>query len=251
MRAHLFTVLAQAHMARLRQHRYPGRGIVLGLIEQGTHVVQVYWIMGRSAHSRNRVCKADHATGRLYTQAADPTLLDSPDLVIYNAMLERGPLFIVSNGDQTDTVARCDNPLNLLAALGGRTYEPDAPHFTPRLTATALRFKGGVLFQMLILRKRIFSEECERILYGCMPHPGFGHCIMTYAEQDNADQPLPSFRDDPLLVPLEGTMEEIAKTYWDTLSAEYRISLAVKSINIRSGHSEMYLINKYEEAPIQ
>ena len=34
---------------------YPGRGIVLGLTADGTRAVAAYFIMGRSANSRNRV----------------------------------------------------------------------------------------------------------------------------------------------------------------------------------------------------
>ena len=34
---------------------YPGRGIVIGKSEDGTKAVTAYFIMGRSANSRNRV----------------------------------------------------------------------------------------------------------------------------------------------------------------------------------------------------
>ncbi len=47
--------LAEANFEKhLRQNAYPGRGIVLGKSTSGD-LVQVYWIMGRSANSRNRV----------------------------------------------------------------------------------------------------------------------------------------------------------------------------------------------------
>ena len=32
---------------------YPGRGIMIGLSDSGTHVVIAYFIMGRSENSRN------------------------------------------------------------------------------------------------------------------------------------------------------------------------------------------------------
>ena len=41
--------------ALLRGNPYPGRGIVLGMTPDGKSSVAVYFIMGRSANSRNRV----------------------------------------------------------------------------------------------------------------------------------------------------------------------------------------------------
>ena len=39
----------------LAGNEYPGRGIVLGLTPDSKKAVVAYWIMGRSANSRNRV----------------------------------------------------------------------------------------------------------------------------------------------------------------------------------------------------
>ena len=43
----------------LENNSYPGRGIVLGKSEDGRHAVAAYFIMGRSANSRNRIFVAD------------------------------------------------------------------------------------------------------------------------------------------------------------------------------------------------
>ena len=39
----------------LKENAYPGRGIVVGRTADGTRAVAAYFIMGRSANSRNRV----------------------------------------------------------------------------------------------------------------------------------------------------------------------------------------------------
>ena len=39
----------------LAENEYPGRGIVLGQSPDGQKAFVAYWIMGRSANSRNRV----------------------------------------------------------------------------------------------------------------------------------------------------------------------------------------------------
>ncbi len=62
---------------------YPGRGIVAGMNERGEKVL-VYFIMGRSENSRNRVFVAEGEG--LRTQAADPSAVVDPSLIIYSAV---------------------------------------------------------------------------------------------------------------------------------------------------------------------
>ena len=52
---------------RVRGNAYPGRGIVLGLTEDGTRAVAAYFIMGRSANSRNRIFAVRN--GEVFTDA--------------------------------------------------------------------------------------------------------------------------------------------------------------------------------------
>ena len=60
---------------------YPGRGIVIGRSADGTKAVTAYFIMGRSANSRNRVFVEDKEGIR--TEAFDPSKLEDPSLIIY------------------------------------------------------------------------------------------------------------------------------------------------------------------------
>ena len=83
---------------------YPGRGIVLGKSPDGQKAFVAYWIMGRSANSRNRVFEP--IDGGIRTVAADPAKLEDPHLIIYNAVLTLRETTVVTNGDQTDTIAR-------------------------------------------------------------------------------------------------------------------------------------------------
>ncbi len=240
--------VAQGNFNALQQNPYPGRGIVAGLSNTGEFLIQVYWIMGRSENSRNRVLKADDATGRLYTEAADASRMRDPSLIIYNAMRERGNFYdsieyVVSNGDQTDTVVEATGPLFLSRVLAGRKYEPDAPNFTQRITAVHSLWKGSSDLQMSILRKSTFGETCERTLFEYdILYPGFGHGITTYSGDGN---PLPAFLGDPLLMPLVGNARDIAQFYWNGLNEENRVALAVKSIEIGNGRSDIHIINKY------
>jgi IMP cyclohydrolase len=79
--------LAKDSFARhLSANPYPGRGLVMGRAEADDAWLQIYWIMGRSENSRNRVFVA--AGGELRTAPADPARVADPSLIFYEAMLE-------------------------------------------------------------------------------------------------------------------------------------------------------------------
>lgn len=118
----------------LSSNSYPGRGIIIGKNEEGTHTVVAYFIMGRSENSRNRIF-IEHENG-IKTKAYDEAKLTDPSLIIYSPVRVLGDTLIVTNGDQTDTIydyLSCGKSFE--DALRTRTFEPDAPNFTPRISA--------------------------------------------------------------------------------------------------------------------
>ena len=116
----------------LKKNRYPGRGIVLG-VDSGGAPVLLYWIMGRSGNSKNRVFILSEE-GILRTEAADNSLVEDPSLILYNAVKPLGNGFLVTNGDHTDRIAKIINDGgSLYQGLLAEKHEPDAPNFTPRI----------------------------------------------------------------------------------------------------------------------
>ncbi len=235
---------ARDNFEELKNNPYPGRGIVCGMDPSGKYLVQVYWIMGRSGNSRNRVFEAKG--GLLRTAAADPSTLADPSLIIYNAMRELSDLYVVTNGDQTDTIIQ-----GLLAgasfgqALNTRQYEPDKPNYTPRISAICSLRDGMPVAEISILKRSAFGDGCDRQTFRYESFgPGFGHFISTYQGDGN---PLPSFKGDPRVMPLEADAAAIADTYWSALNVENRVSLAVKFIEIMSGQSEITIRNQYQK----
>lgn len=225
---------AAANFHHLRENPYPGRGIVVGLNGTGHSLVQIYWIMGRSPNSRNRVFEM--GGGHVYTTPADPSKVKDPSLIIYNAMSEYGDVCVVSNGAQTDTIIeRLREPAPfecLYTGLEGVEYEPDAPNFTPRISAACGWSDdcGDVFYfaEMSVLRKSAYTDDCDHLFYGFGAFgPGFGHCITTYMGDGD---PLPAFRGEPILVPLTGDIEDVADTYWAALNEDNKVSLVVKFI---------------------
>ncbi|MEI7452223.1 MAG: IMP cyclohydrolase [Candidatus Falkowbacteria bacterium] len=234
---------AKENLLALKANSYPGRGIIVGLDESGQYLIQVYWIMGRSENSRNRIF-VQGSGGVLKTAPADPGKVKDPSLIIYTAMSETLTKYAVSNGHQTIPALATNGMEDLMETW---QYEPDAPNYTPRITALFdfdKKVNGGMMAKMLILKKSPFSEDCDSYLYDlAVNSPGLGYCMTTY---DGDGDPLPSFSGDPYLLPLEGDIDTVAQNIWKSLHGENRISLAVKFINLNIGESELRTINKYE-----
>lgn len=226
----------------LVQNPYPGRGLVIGKADENTWLM-IYWIMGRSTNSRNRRFVVDGQTMR--TVPVDLSLVADPSLIIYEVMLNLPGIYIVSNGDQTRTIHDALKAGGTFeAALSTREREPDAPNFTPRISAM-LRLENGTVSTVLSILKAnpldpAYSDRYY--FYPSMPKAGFGLGLTTYSGDGN---PLPSFSGEPLLLPLVGTAEQVLETYWNALNAENRISLAVKEISIPSGESRIIVKNRY------
>lgn len=234
---------ADQYINSLRENAYPGRGIVIGLTPDGTRLVQVYWIMGRSENSRNRVFIQEE-NGFVRTEAKDPAKLTDPSLIIYYPVKHVNGAHIVTNGDQTDTIHEAlQAGGSFESALATRTYEPDAPNFTPRISGFVDLEDGQFAYKLSILKSSDNTEEQTlRHTYSYEKAlPGFGHCIHTYAGDGN---PLPSFQGEPALVPLQNDVKQIADAYWNALNDENKISLLVKSIRLGSGETELLIVNK-------
>lgn len=232
---------------RVRSNPYPGRGIVIGLSEDAARLVQVYWIMGRSPNSRNRVFQAE--AGDVWTEAADPTKVEDPSLIIYNAMRELEGVCIVSNGDQTDTIHNAmRHGATFEQALATREHEPDAPNHTPRISGLIDMRSGLALAKLSVVKASAFGPENSLRNYFHIDDfsPGLGHCVTTYVGDGD---PLPPFEGEPFLLPLAAGGEAIADALWDALDDANKVSLAVKTIELDDiGESEVVLRNKYEKA---
>ena len=234
---------AQENFARhLEANAYPGRGLVLGRAESGDAWLQIYWIMGRSDNSRNRVFVA--GGGELRTEPANPALVKDPSLIIYEAMLELPGVFLVSNGDQTRTIVDVmESGGRFEDALEMREREPDAPNYTPRISGMLdLRLGEPVLALSILRANAAIPALTDRTTFRpAPPPPGLGLGLTTYQGDGT---PLPSFQGDPLWLPCVGDADEVADAYWTALDRENRVSLAVKVIR-GDGSRQITLRNRF------
>ena len=118
---------------RLEGNRYPGRGIVIGKTPDGKKAAIAYFIMGRSANSRNRVFTEKN--GEIFTEPFDASKVEDPSLIIYAAVRSYENKLIVTNGNQTDTIYDgLAAGKSFSQALTSREFEPDAPNLTTRIS---------------------------------------------------------------------------------------------------------------------
>ena len=223
----------------LESNSYPGRGIILGRSASGSDAVIAYWIMGRSANSRNRVfTKTDDG---IQTEAFDPSKLEDPSLIIYHPVRVVGDKTIVTNGDQTDTIR--DTLLEghcYRHALLKREFEPDSPNFTPRISGVVE--KNGDYKLSILKSKNNDPSSCLRYFFEYTnPTAGEGHFISTYMGDGN---PLPSFEGEPKLIKVEGNIDTFGNMLWNALNEENKVSLFVRYINLETGAADSRIYNK-------
>lgn len=226
----------------LAANEYPGRGIILGKSEDN-RAVFAYFIMGRSTNSRNRVFETSDDDIR--TKAFDESLLSDPSLIIYSPVRVLGKKIIVTNGDQTDTIYEyLKEKRSFEDALYTRTFEPDAPNFTPRISGL-IDIESGLKLKLSILKSDEGDEsQSLRFFYNYdNPKPGEGFLIHTYKE--NSD-PLKSFEGEPIKVSLKGSIDEFSDSLWNSLNTDNKISLAVRYIDMATGKYEQIIKNKLE-----
>lgn len=246
---------------------YPGRGILLGLSPSGGKAMAAYFIMGRSANSRNRIFRfvgGDQEKG-LETAPFDSSRLQDPTLIIYRAAFKSADkkAYIVTNGNQTDSIYDAlAAGLSFEDALQSRCFEEDGPNFTPRIsgllefprtgTAVATSVKPGeaalnpeppLRYRLSVLKaEEAEGRRCRRSFYRFEGLPGRGHIVHTYV--DDGD-PLQPYEGEPRAVFFPEREEDLLETIWANLNEKNRISLYVYSCNLTTGEERHLLRNRH------
>ncbi|MDR0952214.1 MAG: IMP cyclohydrolase [Oscillospiraceae bacterium] len=222
----------------LKNNPYPGRGILIGKSPDGSSAVFAYFIMGRSENSRNRVFVETEDGVR--TQAFDPSKVSDPSLIIYTPVRRLDNKIIISNGDQTDTIYDfISHGESFEQALTTREFEPDSPHYTPRISGLIDFTDKDFSYKLSILRRGA-NGECDRGFFSYSSTPGLGHFIHTY-ETDGT--PLPSFKGEPVPIVIDGDIDLFTKTLWDCSSGSARLALYVSYISLDSGAKTTRIMN--------
>ena len=209
-----------------------------------------YWIMGRSANSRNRVFETLEDGSGIRTVAADPSKMEDPHLIIYNAVRTINDTTIVTNGNQTDTIYEYIEENRFPgyafeAALSGRRFEDDAPNYTPRISGVVDMHTGS--YKLGILKSNELNEASMEQQTFDYPEPliGEGHLITTYEKNGS---PIPSFAGEPIKVAVnESDPHAYAAELFKALNEDNKVSLFVRAITLSDGSFEDVIINKYQK----
>ena len=168
----------------------------------------------------------------------------NPELIIYSPIKVYKNYLIVTNGDQTDTIInflkRGDTFEN---ALKSRSFEPDAPNFTPRISGILAYGDCGFKYKMNILKSADRTgSACDSHTFSYSPIDGSGHFIHTYDRDGN---PLPSFTGEPKRITVTNYIDEFTESIWSSLDEKNKVSLYVRYTDLSGGKYESRMINKY------
>lgn len=225
----------------IKGNSYVGRGIVIGKTADGKKAATAYFIMGRSANSRNRIFT--EKDGAVFTEPFDVSKVEDPSLIIYAAIREYENNLIVTNGDQTDTIYQgLKDGIAFSNALTQREFEPDAPNLTPRISGMLTFDEGDFSYQMSILKSAdAEGTACNRYTFSYPSLAGLGHFIHTYVTDGN---PIPTFQGEPERVAIPNDIDAFTDTLWNALDEQNKISLYVRYIDLATGETDNRMINK-------
>lgn len=224
----------------LSANAYPGRGLMMGLSPNGEALVCLYFIMGRSENSRNRVFY--QKDGLLRIGFHDESLVSDASLILYRPMARVKDQLIASNGDQTDTIeqALLDGG-SFESALRSRAFEPDAPLFTPRISGLA-DIRSGAYRLSILKSGDAQGRSCLRFFFDYEPLPGLGHLIHTYRHDGN---PPPGFEGEPAAVGIPDDLPGFAGEVWESLNRDNRVALCLSRQPLSGGSSELIIFNRH------
>ena len=226
---------------RIAGNPYVGRGIVIGRSTDGSKAACAYFIMGRSANSRNRVFLEQGED--LMIRPYDESKVEDPSLIIYYPIRVAGDMTIVTNGDQTDTIYdhMVTENESFADALRTREFEPDGPNWTPRISGL-IDLSDDMTYKMSILKSQdAEGTACTRQFFEYVGQPGLGHFLHTYVTDG---EPIPTFVGEPERVEIPDDIDELKDMIWENLDQNNRISLYERYIDLKTGTTENRLINR-------
>lgn len=220
---------------------YVGRGIIIGRTPDAKKAVTAYFIMGRSANSRNRVF--EEVKDDVMIKPFDESKVEDPSLIIYHPLRVDDKKIIITNGDQTDTIRDfMKTGMCFQCALRTRSFEPDAPNWTPRISGL-VDIEDDFTYKMSILKStNAEGTSCNRYFFEYEGLAGQGHFIHTYMTDGN---PIPTFTGEPKRLLIPDNIEELTSEIWENLNEENKISLYVRYTDIKTGEYDKRIVNKW------
>lgn len=232
--------MVNSNLGKIGKMKYPGRYILMQ-IERDREII-IYGITGRSPSSQAR--KFVKRANGVYVEPTNKEVLKQgkAELLIYPNTLWNDRIMVVSNGEQTKPIfdeinKNLGNPSDsFMKILNKYDYEPDPPHYTPRISGYISDKKAELGI--------IFRDENGESVRKTFPVEDGGVGISTYEGPDTGKEPLPSYTGEPFPVKLDGTVMKIAEDVWKGITEEFRVSLVATVRYLPANRVHNHIINK-------
>lgn len=221
---------------------YPGCGMIAGRSADGLSAVIAYFIMGRSPLTKNRLFLEEG--GGVKIEPFIKSVMRDEALLIYSPVIAFENKILVGNGSHIEQVySNLVGGRSYEDALSGLSYIPDAPNFTPRLTGlVSMDGESFNLKMSLVKSMDLYGASTGRYTYEYESVPaGTGYYLHTCAFDAN---PLPAFSGEPIQVSVNGSIFDIVADVWENLNHENKVSLWVRTVDLKTHKSMSRIINK-------
>ena len=202
----------------------------------------VFWMQAGFAMVEAGFTRAKN-TGNIIMKNLMDFCIGTVTFILIGFGLLMGEDLVVTNGDQTDTIYEgLKQGLSFNKALESRCFEPDAPNFTPRISAMITFVDGDFSYQMSILKSiDEKGSDCARYGFSYPSVPGLGHFIHTYVQDGD---PIPTFQGEPERIAIPDDIDAFTESIWKGLNEDNKISLYVTYTDLETMTEEHRLINK-------
>ncbi len=241
-------LVAEANLHNLSLNPHLGRFLAIGVHESGKDLVQIYAMMKKDSTDRNYVLKnTEKDPGCVYAQAVDISTSNKEitELDRHFVMLEAfsripgsGRQCFVGNGNQVEEILFGDDS-SLGTFFQKYNFNSHSPCPAPRITGQGYWYGGNVVTEFSVIQKTLGSTGIRPFIFSFDGvEAGFAFGVHTHLEGEE------SVQGQPVLLPVTGSITEIAQKYWDSMNEVNRMSLVVKFIPKDSSPSSVHVINK-------
>ena len=213
---------------------YLGRGIVLGLLDDGRTAVQIYWIESRKMSHRRRLLVHDKEDNSVRVVCANKLSARSKADLEYTAMVSRQHWHVVANGPQAEPVIEMLCTENSLQGIGLATRRSSPIDLlVPRITGVTAIHRKRPAYAICVAtpQKKPLPHELIRVHEFPEVPRGYGVCVTTYQGGDHEAVP---FGGPPRLLAIPSS-QNCLEQLWDFLPKDLRVGLAVKCIDLLTG----------------
>lgn len=221
---------------------YPGCGMIAGRSTDGLNAVIAYFIMGRSPITKNRLFVEEGGGVKIvpHIRAA----MRDESLLLYSPVLAYENKVLMGNGSHVEGIYNdMVNGESFDEIMHKLSFTPDAPNFTPRISGLVTMDGESFNLKMGLVKSMDgVGASVGSYVFNYRDIPA-GVCYYLHTSAFDAN-PLPPFSGEPIQVSVNGSIFDIVADVWENMNAENKVSLWVRTIDLKSHKCISRIINK-------